>query len=254
MDQDCKPSNCSGVISEKPGETGSDAPVVSVVVAARNEAALIRRCLAALGRQSFSRAYEVIVVDNGSTDSTACIAGEFACRVVNESATGQLSAKHRGVVAATGEIVAVIDADCVPASNWLSSIYCAFASDTAKELAAVTARYRYERGMPWWAIIYAALMQFVLLDMFRLFTKTLPFVVGGNVAFRRDYYTTSGGYPQRGGLSQTELGLARNLKKCGLVRYVGSMEVLSSPRRFQQGPIAFFLNYKMGQYFKLSDN
>ena len=43
MDQDCNTFTSSGVISEKTSETSSDAPVVSVVVAARNEAALIRR-------------------------------------------------------------------------------------------------------------------------------------------------------------------------------------------------------------------
>jgi glycosyltransferase involved in cell wall biosynthesis len=222
---------------------------ISVVIPARNESLVVRRCLTALQRQNFSHAYEVIVVDNASTDPTSSIANQFPVRVIREDKVGQLQAKHCGVLAAQGEIVVVLDADCVPPSTWLSSIYEAFSADTAGKVAAVTGRYRYESGMPLWGKLYAAAMQLILIDIQRMTKIPILFVIGGNVAFRRKHYRLSGGYPLRGGLSQTEVGLARNLRTCGEVRYLPSMELVSSPRRFQQGPIHFFLGYKLRQYF-----
>jgi glycosyltransferase involved in cell wall biosynthesis len=224
-------------------------PAISVVVAARNESALLGRCLAALSLQEFSKPYEVIVVDNASNDSTASLASSFACRIVVEEIPGQLLAKHSGVMAAAGDIVAVLDADCEPPPHWLSVIYDSLASAGAENVVAVTGRYRYDPGMPWWGAVYVALMQMILIEAPRVFRNTMPFVIGGNVAFRRRSYEVSGGYPQEGGLAQTELGLARNLNKCGLVKYLSGMEVGSSPRRFETGAIHFFLQYKRREYF-----
>jgi glycosyltransferase involved in cell wall biosynthesis len=249
MDSHSNACDCREAQSEELSLKLVGSPVISVVVAARNEFALIGRCLTALAQQTFPRTYEVIVVDNASTDSTATIAHKFGCRIVEESIPGQLRAKHRGVLAARGEIVAVIDADCVPPSHWLSSIYNSLATGATQKVVAVTARYRYEPGMPWWGAVYTALMQLLLVETPRLFRNTMSFVIGGNVAFRRECYEICGGYPQHGGLAETELGLARNLNKCGLVKYVDAMEVTSSPRRFQDGAITFFFRYKLRAYF-----
>jgi glycosyltransferase involved in cell wall biosynthesis len=189
------------------------------------------------------------VVDNASNDFTASLAGNFACRIIEEKIPGQLLAKHRGVMAAAGDIVAVLDADCEPPPHWLSVIYDSLASAGAEKVVAITGRYRYGPGMPWWGSIYVTLMQTILIEIPKIFRKTMPFVIGGNVAFRRQFYEACGGYPQEGGLAQTELGLARNLNKCGLIKYVSAMEVRSSPRRFAAGAFRFFLQYKRREYF-----
>lgn len=251
MRQDCRSfqDDCEGLDPAKLNH-----PAISVVIPARNESVLVGRCLTALQLQNFSHAYEVIVVDNASTDSTSSIANQFPFRVIKEDKVGQLQAKHCGVLAAEGEIVVVLDADCVPPSTWLSSIYEAFSTDTAEKIAAVTGRYRYEPGMPLWGKFYAALMQFILIDIRRMARKPILFVIGGNVAFRRKHYHVSGGYPLRGGLSQTELGLARSLRTCGEVKYLPSMELVSSPRRFRKGPVHFFFGYKLRQYFTTREN
>src|SRR2546427_622165 len=105
--------------SQTPSADFLSVNMISVVVAAKNEAQHIGRCLGALFRQTYSNDYEVIVVDNGSCDATPKIAKMFPCRVVFEPRLGQLQAKHRGVQEASGEIVAVLDADCVAPANWL---------------------------------------------------------------------------------------------------------------------------------------
>lgn len=96
-------------------------PEISVIVPVWNDAAGIRRCLAALTGQSIDRGrYEIIVIDNASTDETAAAARDFpGVTVLHEAAPGSYAARNRGLAAARGSIVAFTDADCTPAPDWL---------------------------------------------------------------------------------------------------------------------------------------
>jgi glycosyltransferase involved in cell wall biosynthesis len=94
-----------------------------VVVPALNAAATIGDCMDALALQDIDRdAYEVIVVDNGSTDDTARIAAESAAMpLVLRRPPGQAAgvARNHGVAAARGSALAFTDADCIPQPGWL---------------------------------------------------------------------------------------------------------------------------------------
>ena len=94
---------------------------VSVVIPVKDDAALLARCLMALGAQS-SPPLEVVVVDNGSTDGSAHVARRFKATVVTHPSGTIPSAAAAGLDAATGDILARLDADCVPPSNWVESI------------------------------------------------------------------------------------------------------------------------------------
>ena len=102
-----------------------ECPKVSVVVCTYNGSRTIRQCLEAIGRLQFSN-YEVIVVDDGSTDSTAEIAGSFDVRLISTENRGLSSARNSGLRAATGEIVAYIDDDAQPDPHWLSYLVHTF--------------------------------------------------------------------------------------------------------------------------------
>ncbi|MGC1678763.1 MAG: glycosyltransferase, partial [Candidatus Binataceae bacterium] len=93
-------------------------PRVSVVVAAYDAAAMLGECLASLEVQSYPD-YETIVVDDGSTDATAQVAGLAGTRVVRVDHRGLGAARNAGIDAASGEIVAFLDADARADRDWL---------------------------------------------------------------------------------------------------------------------------------------
>ena len=93
---------------------------VSVIIPARDAAATIGRTLAALGDQDLAGEFEVIIVDDGSKDATAEIAGRAPdVSVVTQAPAGPGPARNRGVEAASGDVIAFTDADCFPAPDWL---------------------------------------------------------------------------------------------------------------------------------------
>ncbi len=94
-------------------------PKVSVVVACYNGERTLNACLASLGRLNYPD-YEVILVDDGSTDDTRNIAGQFQnVRLIRQEHLGLSVARNAGIAAATGEIVAFTDADCRADADWL---------------------------------------------------------------------------------------------------------------------------------------
>lgn len=96
----------------------------SVVVATYNRKALLRRCLTALSNQALP-AYEIIVVDDASTDGTGQMVQTEFPRVrylrLDEN-RGPAAARNRGVAAATGDVVAFTDDDCIVPYEWLARL------------------------------------------------------------------------------------------------------------------------------------
>jgi glycosyltransferase involved in cell wall biosynthesis len=95
----------------------------SVIVPARNAQATLARTLAALGGQELEGQYEVIVVDDGSTDATRAIAERAPApvRVVAQPASGPALARNRGVAESRGSVLAFCDADVFPTARWLQA-------------------------------------------------------------------------------------------------------------------------------------
>jgi len=93
-------------------------PKVSVVVAAYNAGATIERCVDSLKSLNYPD-YEIIVVDDGSTDLTADLAERAGAKTIRAAHRGLSDARNSGIDAASGEIVAFIDADARADRDWL---------------------------------------------------------------------------------------------------------------------------------------
>ena len=98
-------------------------PDVSVIVPARNAAALLPRLLAALDRSTYTGAWETVVVDDASTDATGDLAEEWGARVVRlESQSGPAASRNAGLAVARAPLIAFTDADCEPSPEWLAAM------------------------------------------------------------------------------------------------------------------------------------
>jgi GT2 family glycosyltransferase len=92
---------------------------VSVVIATYNGARTLQSCLDSLGKLNYPN-YEVILVDDGSTDRVPEIAKQFSSvRYIRQENQGLSAARNAGIRAATGEIVAFTDDDCRADEDWL---------------------------------------------------------------------------------------------------------------------------------------
>jgi lipopolysaccharide/colanic/teichoic acid biosynthesis glycosyltransferase/glycosyltransferase involved in cell wall biosynthesis len=99
--------------------------MISVIVPAKNAAITLEECLRALLHQEgllIGSDYEVIVVDDGSTDDTAEIAEQYSARVIHITNQGPAAARNAGAKVAKGITLAFTDADCAPSPTWLRNL------------------------------------------------------------------------------------------------------------------------------------
>lgn len=114
-----------GAFAESPFPPEAEWPRISVVVCTYNGSRTLRECLAGIAQLDYPN-FETIVVDDGSSDSSAQIASEFSVRLIRTPNRGLSSARNTAMRAATGEIVAYIDDDAWPDPRWLKFLAAAF--------------------------------------------------------------------------------------------------------------------------------
>lgn len=94
---------------------------VSIIIPVYNDAERLKLCLQAIERQNYPQScYEVIVIDNNSTDNIKEVVSSFKnIELKSESKPGSYAARNRGIEAAKGEIIAFTDSDCIPSYQWI---------------------------------------------------------------------------------------------------------------------------------------
>jgi glycosyltransferase involved in cell wall biosynthesis len=179
------------------------APEVSVIVPARNAAATLGDQLEALARQNHQYAWEVVVVDDCSTDDTGAVARSYSDRlpvrvirtIENRNAA---TARNVGVAAARGSYLLFCDADDVVGEGWLSAMVGAL-----READFVAARMDVDRLNPAWLHGRRGERQVVELQMWEVNGRPyLPHAGAGTVGITRDLYEDLGPFEE--GLDQCE--------------------------------------------------
>jgi putative phosphoesterase len=167
---------------------------VSVVIPVKNDALLLAQCLDALARQTVTPR-EIVVVDNGSTDDSVEVAQAAGARVIRETTPGIPAASSAGYDAALGDIIARLDADCVPPPDWVQRLRDDLSADPG--LAAVTGGAIFYDGPRRLRGVLAALY---LGSYFAVFYPTLAHfpLFGSNLGLRRSAWLGISGEVHRG--------------------------------------------------------
>jgi len=115
------------VFADVPFASDKTLPKISVVVCSYNGASTIRDTMEGLQKLDYPN-YEVIVVNDGSTDDTAEIASAYDFKLISTENRGLSNARNTGLFNATGEIIAYIDDDAYPDPQWLRYLASAYMS------------------------------------------------------------------------------------------------------------------------------
>lgn len=99
---------------------------ISVIIPAYNAKVYLPEAVASVRAQQGVKIAEIIVIDDGSSDGTASCAESLQCRVIQKERGGAATARNLGVEAATGELIAFLDADDVFAEGALSALTAPF--------------------------------------------------------------------------------------------------------------------------------
>lgn len=204
-------------------------PSVSVVIPAKDDAEMLRRCLSALAHQSLTPS-EIIVVDNGSTDRTRAVARDARVRLIVQPEPGILAASAAGYDAAEGDIIARLDADCVPSADWLARIVDVFTLD--ETLDAVAGPARSLDGPP---RLRTVLPRIYLAAYFGSLYPALGHMplFGSNMAMRREAWVAVSGRVHRSDpLVHDDLEVAFHLGERHKIRYVQDLPMGMSARPF----------------------
>lgn len=164
--------------------------MVSIIVPAYNAEKTIKGCLDALLNQDYNGNYEIIMIDDGSTDSTAdIISGYKGVRLIKQSNAGPAAARNKGASEAKGESILFTDSDCVPERDWIRMMIEPFEQD--KSVIGVKGAYRTRQRE-----IAARFVQFEYEDKYDKMKRdeTIDFIDTYSAAFRRDIFLKMGGY------------------------------------------------------------
>ena len=220
---------------------------ISLIIPAYNEEASIGLCLDMAIKNSKGKFKEIIVVDNASTDKTAEVAKQRpGVRVVQEDRKGTGHARQSGAEAASGEILAYIDADSHIPDDWVDKIERWFSNDP--KLVFLSGAYRYHRHeitrYPAW-----------FLDFVWWFSLPAYWVVGfmgntGNCAIRAIALREVGGFDRSILFYGDDTDVSRRLHKVGKTVWSMRFYNYSSPRRFEQaGLFTTYLTYLLNYWW-----
>jgi glycosyltransferase involved in cell wall biosynthesis len=190
------------VVVGEPGSSLMDSrPQLSAVICTHTRERYLRLAInSLLSQRAATEDFEIIVVDNASSDGTAALATSMGSRIhyLHEPRLGLSVARNTGLHAARASIIAYIDDDAIAHPDWASSLIAAFAS-VGPEVSAIGGKVSpiWEAPRPSW-LDDELVVLLSMLDYGEL-AKPLPrqtHIVGANMAFRTEALRSIGGFPE----------------------------------------------------------
>ncbi|MBI2335798.1 MAG: polysaccharide deacetylase family protein [Deltaproteobacteria bacterium] len=229
-------------------------PFISVVIPAFNEERHIENCIRSTQNQDYPGVYEIIVVDNASTDQTQVKAANLGVKVVHEPKRGLCAARQAGLEASQGEIIAYIDADSLAPSNWLKDIAIKFQEDP--KIVGISGFYRFFGIKKWRHRCFFWIFFHILEPLLFLFLACLRQSAfrGANFAVKKAAVYQVGGFDTSILFYGEDLNIADRLQRVGKIKQIHSI-VSSSGRRYNQNGIVlpmliYTFNYIWMFFFK----
>jgi len=199
----------SRTYTEVPFPADTPWPFVSVVICSYNGSRTLRDTLEGLQRVEYTN-FEVIVVNDGSTDATPAIAAEYDVRLITTENRGLSSARNTGWQAANGEIVAYIDDDAYPDPHWLQYLAYTFMTGDWVGVGGPNIAPRGDGPIADCVANAPGGPVHVLLT-----DREAEHVPGCNMAFRREALAAIGGFDPRYRAAGDDVDVCWRLQQCG---------------------------------------
>lgn len=186
--------------------------MISVVIPVYNAENEISLCLDALLNQTLAKElYEIILVNDGSTDNTEEIARKYdRVKVINQENQGPAAARNNGVRNANSDIIVFTDSDCIAEPNWLEEIIKPFEDP---EVVGVQGIYRTKQRE-----IVARFAQIEIEERYRKMSRKdrIDFIGSYSAAYKRKEFEESGGFDTQFPIASGEdADLSYNLSNAG---------------------------------------
>jgi glycosyltransferase involved in cell wall biosynthesis len=227
--------------------------MISIIIPARNEEKYIEGCLVSIFSQQYGEIFEVIVVDNASSDRTAAVVRKSfpQVKVLSEQRLGTNRSRQKGFDAAAGDIAVFLDADVRLPEGWLQRIDNKL--KRSPDLVAISGPYRYY-DIPWFVNILSDMYTLLIALPWQLFTKItgLPsFMIGGNMIIRKPRLIEAGGFNTKLQFFGDDTDTGKRLCKVGRVIFSFRFWVYTSARRFRKNGVVKTVVAYLRNYFSL---
>lgn len=172
-------------------DLSNELPYISVVVPAFNSERTIDGCIQALLNQTYPKDfYEIIIVDDASTDSTGKIAKSYGVKVIQEGKLGRSAARNLGARRSSGEVILFTDSDCEPVPVWIDFMTKPFSDP---DVVGVNGAYLTHQSS-----LVARFTQVEVEERYSRMTKleSVNFVDTYSAAYRRDIFIASNGFDE----------------------------------------------------------
>jgi glycosyltransferase involved in cell wall biosynthesis len=206
---------------------------VTVVIPAYNEERYLGACLESLVQQHTTHDFDVIVVDNASTDATVSIAKSFGkvlhISVISEPIKGRGKARHTGCRAATGTVILSTDSDTILPSNWVEEFTNAI---TNTPYVAATGAALIKDCSPWTNTMFNFFFPWCIRFNALIFGHVG--LSGFSFSVRKDIYFAAGEFDPAADAYE-DLELAMRIHTLGKILFLSSPRPIFSGRRFKNG-------------------